>query len=263
MLLLFKLVVFFVIQSMKKPLSLSFSNGQTAYAVQVDDFVNLSAALHNLSFQGSRPLLVLVGGASKVSAADLARLRLLFVEVIAPLAEELNAYVVDGGTDAGVMKMMGQARSEINATFPLIGVAALGTVTLPNASSTSLNTETLEPNHTHFVLVPGSNWGDESPWQVRVASLLADEAPSVTLLINGGEIALVDVMENLKVGRPVVVIAGSGRLADEIAFARNYPESEVREKVAEVVQQSNLLLFDLSEPMSELVKLLKQQLIGN
>ncbi|TVP57058.1 MAG: hypothetical protein EA343_23020 [Nodularia sp. (in: Bacteria)] len=245
---------------MKKPFSFSFPNGQTADAVQVDDFANLSAALHDLGFQGSRPLLVLVGGASKVSEADLARLRLLFVEVIAPLVEELNADVVDGGTDAGVMKMMGQARSEINATFSLIGVAPLGTITLPHAVATSSNTEALEPHHTHFVLVPGSNWGDESPWQARIASLIANEAPSVTLLINGGEIALLDVMENLKVGRTVVVIAGSGRLADEIAFARNHPESEVREKVAEVVGQSHLLLFDLSEPMSELAKLLRQHL---
>lgn len=248
---------------MKKPLSFSFSNGQTAHIVQVDDFVNLSAALHNLGFQGSRPLLVLVGGASKVSEADLARLRLLFVKVVAPLAEELNAYVVDGGTDAGVMKMMGQARSQINARFPLIGVAPLGTVTLPNTSPTSPNTETLEPHHTHFILIPGCNWGDESPWLARVASKLAHEAPSVTLLINGGEIALVDVMENLKVGRTVVVIAGSGRLADEIAFARNHPESEARENVAEVIQESNLLLFDLSQPMSKLAKLLRQQLTGN
>ncbi len=253
----------FVIQSMKKPLSFSFSNGQTAHAVQVDDFVNLSAALNDLGFQGSRPLIALIGGASKVSKADLARLRLLFVEVVAPLAEELNAYVVDGGTDAGVMKMMGQARSQINAKFPLIGVAPLEKVTLPNASPTLRNAETLESHHTHFVIVPGSNWGDESPWLAQMASKLANEAPSVTILINGGEIALVDVMENLKVGRSVVVIAGSGRLADEIAFARNHPEFEAREKVTEVIQQSNLLLFELSEPMSELVKLLRQQLTGN
>ena len=38
---------------MKKPLSFSFSNGQTAHAVQVDDFVNLSAALDDLGFEGS------------------------------------------------------------------------------------------------------------------------------------------------------------------------------------------------------------------
>lgn len=252
-----------IIQSMKTPLSFSFPNGKTAHAVQVDNFVNLSATLYDLGFQDSRPVLVVVGGASKVSTADLARLRLLFVEVVAPLAEELNAYVVDGGTDAGVMKMMGQARSEINATFPLIGVAPIGTVTLPNTNFISPNAAILEPNHTHFILVPGSNWGDESPWQARVASLLANEAPSIALLINGGDIALVDVMENLKVGRPVVVIAGSGRLADEIAFARNHPDSEARENVADVAQHSNLLLFDLSQPLSQLFQLLRQHLADN
>ena len=30
-----------------------------------------------------------------------------------------------------------------------------------------------EPNHTHFVIVPGSDWGDESPWITWVASELA------------------------------------------------------------------------------------------
>ncbi|MFN6035966.1 MAG: hypothetical protein ACK48B_18425, partial [Dolichospermum sp.] len=145
---------------MNKPFSFSFPSGQTADAVQVDDFIHLPTALHDLGFQSSRPLLVLVGGASKVSESDLARLSLLFVEVIAPLVEELNADVVDGGTDAGVMKMMGQARREINGTFSLIGVAPVGTVTLPKAGPTSSTPAAIEPHHTHLVLIPASNWGD-------------------------------------------------------------------------------------------------------
>lgn len=245
---------------MNQPLCISFPNGQIAYAVEVDNFVNLSHTLHDLGLQDSRPILSLIGGASKISEADLARLRLLFVEVIAPLVEELQADVVDGGTDAGVMKMIGHARNQINGTFSLIGVAPVGTVTLPHTVPLSSDTEALEPHHTHFVLIPGSNWGDESPWLVQVASVLANKAPSITLLVNGGEISLVDVIENLKVGRKIVVIAGSGRLADEIAFAINHPESQAREKVAEVVKQNNLLLFDLSQPMSELAHLLRQLL---
>ena len=245
---------------MKKPLCISFPNGQTAYAAQVDNFAHLSHYFHDLGFQESRPILSLIGGASKISEADLERLRLLFVEVIAPLVEDLHANVVDGGTDAGVMKMIGHARSHINGTFALVGVAPLGAVTLPNTTPTLSNTEPLEPHHTHFILVPGSNWGDESPWLVQVATVLAKKAPSITLLVNGGEITLLDAIENLKVGRKIVVIAGSGRLADEIAFAKHHPQHEAREKVAEIVKQSNVLLFDLSRPMSELGQLLRQLL---
>ena len=36
----------------------------------------------------------------------------------------------------------------------------------------------LEPNHTHQVLVPGSSWGEESPWLADIATWLADRLPS-------------------------------------------------------------------------------------
>ena len=69
-----------------------------------------------------------------MSDADMARLRPLFVETLAPLAEALGAFVVDGGTDAGVMRLMGQAHAETGATFPLIGVAVTGMVALPDVA---------------------------------------------------------------------------------------------------------------------------------
>jgi hypothetical protein len=40
-----------------------------------------------------------------------------------------------------------------------------------------------------LVLVPGLDWGDEARWLVRLASALADGAPSVTVLVNGGDVA--------------------------------------------------------------------------
>ncbi len=76
-----------------------------------------------------------------------------------------------GGTDAGIMRFMGQARTEIGGTFPWIGVAAIDTVILPDLPPPpSSDAEPWESHHTHFVLVPGSNWGDESPWLARTAS---------------------------------------------------------------------------------------------
>ena len=53
-----------------------------------------------------------------------------------------------------------------------------------------------------------------------VAGIVAGRRSSVTVLMNGGQIAYTDVAASLGRGRPVVVLAGSGRTADAIAKAR-------------------------------------------
>lgn len=204
---------------MEKPFTYTFTDGHTADVIQVNSFVELSNALQSLGFDSHVPVLVLVGGASGISEADMLRLKQLFITEIAPLVQKLGVAVVDGGTDAGIMRLIGQARTEISATFPLIGVAAIDTVTLCDRPVPRPDAAPLEPNHTHFVLVPGSNWGDESPWLSRIATLLSDGFPSVTLVVNGGEITFQDVSNSVKADRPVVVLNGSGRTADKLAAA--------------------------------------------
>ena len=68
-------------------------------------------------------------------------------------------------------------------------------------------------------LVPGEAWGEEVPWLARVATLVAREAPSVTVLVNGGEITYADAEASIAEGRPVLVVAGSGGTADVVAAA--------------------------------------------
>jgi hypothetical protein len=128
---------------MKEAFKLTFSNGSTAHAIQVDREAELSAALHELDFHRPSRTLVLVGGAGGLGRAELDRLRPLFIEVLAPLAATLGAAVVDGGTDAGVMRLMGQARAQTNATFALVGVVAIGTVALPDTQPPTLDTALL------------------------------------------------------------------------------------------------------------------------
>jgi hypothetical protein len=225
--------------AMEKPFELVFSGGITRYAVAVYRPTSLPAALSRLGLRRPQPVLVLVGGAERLSEADMAGLRSLFAEVLAPMAETLGAAVVDGGTDAGVMQLMGRAYHKTNSTFPLVGVSASGTIALPSGSSTSRrDTATLESHHTRFVLVPGSEWGDESPWLARVASVLAEEAPSVTVVVNGGETTWEDVARSVEAGRPVVAIAGSGRTADVLAAALRGEEADKR---AQSLSESGLI----------------------
>lgn len=202
---------------MSNPFQINFSNQKSAKAIQVSYPAELSLALSQLGVPLACPTLVLVGGASGLAAETMAQLQSLFVEVLAPLAEALGLVVVDGGTEAGVMQLMGQARTQIGGTFPLVGVAAIGTVIFPHLNPPSPEAAPLEPNHSHFVFVPGNLWGDESPWIARIASAIANGTSSVTVLINGGRIAWLDVTYSVKDRRPVVVIAGSGRTADKLA----------------------------------------------
>jgi len=118
------------------------------------------------------------------------------------------------------MQLIGRARSALGGRFPLIGVAAEGTVVVPGAGPSPPDAVELEPNHTLFLLVPGTQWGDESRWMMDIARVVAGRRRSVTVLINGGEIAYTDVAESLSCGQPVMVIAGSGGTADAIAEAR-------------------------------------------
>ena len=212
----------------ERSFELGFSGELTAYGTQADQPSELPATLNNLGLRGPQPVLVLVGGADGLSKAQVARLRPLFVKVLAPMAEAIGAAVVDGGTDAGVMQLMGQAHHETNSTFPLVGVAATGTITLPSSSSSPPDTASLEPHHTYFILVPGSKWGDESPWLARVASVLAEGAPSVSVVVNGGETTWEDVKRSVEAGRPVVVVSGSGRTADVLAGALRGEEADER-----------------------------------
>jgi SLOG in TRPM, prokaryote len=67
------------------------------------------------------------------------------------------------------------------------------------------------------VIVPGSDWGDESPWIARVASEFAGSSPVAGLLVGSGDISVHDVEHLVDAGYPVFALDGSGSLADTLA----------------------------------------------
>jgi SLOG in TRPM, prokaryote len=178
---------------------------------------DIPAVLRNLGVAVHRPVLVSVGGASGMTSDHLAVMTKA-LEGIIPALDGWGAAIVDGGTDSGVMKVMGQLREAAGARFPLVGVAAEGTVVLPGASARP-DAAMLESHHTQVILVPGEAWGDESPWLSRVAAAIADGEPSLTLVVNGGQITYDDIDHSLQADRPVIILAGTGRTADTIAAA--------------------------------------------
>jgi hypothetical protein len=182
----------------------------------VERMADLPLALDRQGLTAAGPVLVVVGGAAGLEPTD--DLAEAFTRGVVPAVVASGAIVLDGGTDAGVMALVGAAREATSAGFPLIGVAARGTVSLGTGDGRA-NAAPPARGHSHLVLVPGDEWGDESEWLSAAAAVVAGGRPTVTLLANGGPISRVDVRLGLAEGRPLVVLAGTGRLADELAAA--------------------------------------------
>jgi hypothetical protein len=199
--------------------AIRFDGARTALGVHAQDIARVGAALATVGLTPPRPVLVLIGGAGGMSPSDAERVRTAFASGLIPVLQRHAAAALDGGTRSGVMRILGAARTASSASFPLVGVVAAGTVRLPDERSAADDRAELDPDHTHVLLVPGDEWGAESPWLARAATELAGPAPSVTVLVNGGEISYSDVALSVAAGRPVLTVAGSGRTADELAEA--------------------------------------------
>jgi SLOG in TRPM, prokaryote len=238
---------------MTSPFPLHFAAGGAASAIEVAEADQLPSAVEALGLVPPRPTLVVVGGAGGLDDETLARLRSVFASGIVPVLQRCGVAAVDGGTLSGVMRLIGEARATLEASFPLIGVTAVGTVAIPGRPAPPDTDAVLEPHHTRFVLVPGDQWGAESPWIAQTATALAGDAASITVLVNGGEIAYSDVEHSLQAGRRVVVIAGSGRTADALAAA--LAGVETHERAQALVASGLISSVPVDEP-SALAELL-------
>ncbi len=163
--------------------------------------------------------IALVGGADSATAHELRRLRSFFARLTTHLSVTATT-VVDGGTDSGVMRLIGEARAALSpdAQFELIGVLPEGALRRTTRDGVPIM---VARHHTTLILVPGSAFGDESRWLFRAADHLAGGG-APTLVVNGGKLTLAEALKRLAAGRRVVTVQGSGRSADELAAAEDY-----------------------------------------
>jgi len=189
-------------------------HGVPVRAANVSDTNEIQQALDKLAIPHPNSVIVLVGGAGGIGWLDKFPMRKA-VGIVARLAEETQSIVIDGGTQAGIMTEIGKQRKRNGFSFPLIGVVFDNLIIREDPASI------LDPNHTHFFLIPGDDWGDESAWISKIATSIAGNHKSITVLINGGNISRQDVEYSLLENRPTFVIRGTGRLADEITLTGN------------------------------------------
>jgi len=197
----------------------------------------------------------LSGGASKMTLAQRKKVFGLY-KAFQEMAESGERFLVgDGGTGKGVMEAVGLVRRASKVKFPLIGVAAAPNL-LPGGSGEEALVPKYSPQRDHTEVIAVSPdpawlpkqkeagwepswgfWGSETPAMYSIFSRLAEGRPSVTILANGGPVTLEEIKWNIRQGRHVIPICGSGRVTDLVCaelFGTESRQNSETDRAAEV-----------------------------
>ncbi|MFJ6675564.1 hypothetical protein ACIQMJ_31040 [Actinosynnema sp. NPDC091369] len=170
-----------------------------------------------LGLPRGRPVLAVFGSADALDT-DLAASVLPVLRAVLAAAASADAVVITAGADTGVTHLLGLAAESLDGRWPrMVGVAPSGRVAVEDAEPADGEVR-LNVNHDTAVLVPGSKWGEELPALFRAVDAVAgSKRPALALLIGGGDLARAALVDHLGRDRPLLVLAGTGGLADEIA----------------------------------------------
>ncbi|XP_043916462.1 transient receptor potential cation channel subfamily M member 2-like [Protopterus annectens] len=205
-------------------------------------------------------LISVTGGAKNFNMKP--KLKDIFRRGLIKAAQSTGAWIITGGSHAGVMKHVGEAIRDYNMSsspkegkIVVIGIATWGTVYNRKSliseegmfpAEYKLDEENqgrlscLNNNHSHFILVDDGThgrYGVEIPLRTRLEKLISHQVmedggvginiPIVCLVLEGGPGTLDTIFNAMLNGTPCVVIQGSGRVADVIANVANLPISQI------------------------------------
>ncbi|XP_070175133.1 transient receptor potential cation channel subfamily M member-like 2 [Littorina saxatilis] len=231
--------------------------------VDTDTNMNVMKKLMTEKWKMERPnLLISVTGGAK-NFLMRAKLKEAFRRGLMKAALSTGAWIVTGGTAAGVMKHVGEAVRDYGLTAEgrviCIGIAPWGCVQNKEVlidpegkgkwpalyriqGEVKPKQSFLDPNHTHFILVDNGTQRqftteiefraklekEISQWTTNAGSD-AVRVPVALLVLEGGPGTLKTVMNAIKNNTPAIIIKGSGKCADVLAYAaQNIKETEVR-----------------------------------
>lgn len=222
--------------------TITFPNGNRSIVVNAPANADAAVLVRKLGIKKAAAVLLLIGGADELDPSLNAQLEQLLDDGLALAAADTEALIIDGGTKAGVMALMGKVVADRGRVTQLLGIAPAGKVTYPGGPPEGSIAEgaALDPNHSHFILVDGTDWSSGTEMMFKVADELAAEARVVAVLINGGCEAKEEVQRCVQRGWPIIVIQGSGRLADEMAAN------------TKLIATGDLLIFPLSGTPADL-----------
>lgn len=247
---------------------IQFLNGHCASSVVAPLGADVKEILDALNIQRPGALIMIAGATSELSEEITSHLAQLCSLGIMPTVNKKNAMIIDGGTQVGIIKLIGLSANEWGHRLNLLGITCAGLVTYPGGPSIKEElrdmSAPLDPNHSHFVLVQTEIWGRETETMYALAQLISKGIPVITLVINGGNIAKNEVLYSVRHGWPLLIIEGTGRLADEISTLwREKPSSIKDEEMREIISKAPISLFPLRGSPRDLEKELLHSLAKN
>jgi hypothetical protein len=183
----------------------------------------------------------MVGGSSQPDEGIAQQLKSLFSNSILPAATQAGALIVDG-TPPGTMKLLGDCLAFRRNCPTVVGVAPIDCVTIPGSDEAPDGRVSLDMNHSAFVLCPGAAWGSEWPARQRFTTAICDSLPLIAVLVNGDEAHVREVLACVRRRLQVLVVEGTGGLADRIAGLKK-PGADltgVSAELQEIVRTGNL-----------------------
>ena len=189
------------------------------------------------------------------SEEAITRLRMVYSRGIVTAAADVHAAVLTGGFDIGPAGFAGRANLDREYVAPMIAVCSKPKMTWPGDVRPGQEERLpLQPDHTHVVMVPSADEEHMTSYKFELAHAMSvddqtgSRLPAVAFVVNGGSRALQEVLECVRLGWPIVIIRGSGGVADRLHAAIEAPELFVSDAVTtEIVQEGTIEFIELSE----------------
>jgi hypothetical protein len=242
--------------------AITFDNANVARAVRAGPRLSVRALVDALQLASPTPILLVIGGAESLDPTVERRLERLFERGVVRAAAETGSTLMDGGTASGVMAVLGRAVAASDASAPYLGIAPAGKVTFEgDERDRSAGTTKLEPNHTNFILANSDEWGGETSLLFEALDELSTSRPAVAVLAGGGPNTIDEVRLAIERRMRIVVIEGTGGLADELAsIARSKTKPQAGDPVGAIVIEGDLTFVSIDVHATDLERVLLRDL---
>ncbi len=239
-----------------------FPNEHSAQLIKVSADTTPEQAAFKLPLTTPRSVIMVSGDTQGLAESAQQRLIQLFSRGLAKTAINLNAVIMDNGKTSDLAALIGQSVADRGHKSPLIGVAASIKVNYPGQENIQEETIALEPNHTHFVLL--DNAKQEMKFRYRLGKAIAHQKAAMMILVSGEEDSRSEVLQAVRLGWPIIIITGTGKLADEIAeLSQNTPDFIPEPELAEIIADGKIIRFSIEGDIKELDRLIYRQLGGD
>ncbi len=227
----------------------------------ISHFLTITSEKQNDLLESPRAVIMFNGGTAELEPELHQKLNTILQDGLAQVVVEDQITLITGGTQAGIFALLGDGLGKWGRTAPCIGVCVEKLVRWkqPLLKIAKDKRAPLEAHHSHFVLVDGKKWGDELNTMYTLGQHLSQNCPTLNIYAGGGKICKREMQTAVDQGRKMILLAGSGRLTDEVLKAHR-GETVEDERIKTIAEQGDIVALKMSDGPEALRKLIKQLL---